>query len=95
MEKNGNSRRITDVGWVGWALIISACASISAAAYNYGVNAESLQAVKEAVQQHNKNCSELHKAVEAIAIATQVLDSRVSHLWEAHHGEDTSIKRKK
>ena len=88
MQDGEKKRRITDVGWVGWALVVSASASIAAASYNYGANAETLKAMKEAVQEHNKNCMELHRAVQQIAIATQVLDSRVQHLWNAHHPED-------
>ena len=95
MDENGKSRRITDVGWVGWALVISASASIAAASYNYGVNAETLQAMKDAVQAHNRNCEELHKAVQGIAIATQVLDARVSHLWDAHHADDAKADKER
>ena len=82
MSDNGErSRRLTDVGWVGWTLIISASASIAAAAYNYGASNESLRTMKEAMIEHNKNCAELHRAVQQLAILAQADSIRIDQLY--------------
>lgn len=93
-NSEGKKRRITDIGWVGWTLMLTAALSVSAASYNYGISHETVQVLKEEVREHSKNCSEMHRTVQQLAIAVQVLDSRVNHLWEQHHGPDRKEAKK-
>jgi len=76
-ERNG---RITDfkrVGWVGWTLVVSASASIAAAAYNYGSSNQALETLKETQKEHAHACAEVHQAIQHLAIMAEESRQRI------------------
>jgi hypothetical protein len=93
-DSQNRRRRITDVDWVGWALIVSVAASLAAAGYNAGALQNSVTALEEAMRTHNAHCAqmqamyqvqmkELNVAIQKLAILAQDSKTRIDVLWNA------------